>query len=72
MSENIELEKCPCCGGKARFYKAAGFISVSAEVRCTVCGLRTMEFRSQSMEDAKRMAAISWNRRDWPPAQPER
>ena len=59
-----KLKSCPCCGGEARIYKSWGFASVYAEVRCTVCGLRTMEFKSLNMNDAIQMAALSWNRRE--------
>ena len=58
-----ELKHCPCCGGKASLYTGAFFTSV-AQVRCKQCGIRTMEYKSASPEDAKLQAIAAWNRRE--------
>lgn len=58
----IELKQCPFCSGKASLYSGAFFTSI-AQIRCKQCGIRTMEYKSASSEDAKLQAIAAWNRR---------
>lgn len=56
----IELESCPCCGGKARL-----FVSSGVRVLCTKCGLTTRilvdseRIETSAVEDVIK----AWNRR---------
>lgn len=58
-----KLKPCPFCGGEAYLHKSVLF-SIKCVVMCDSCGARTMEHTSSSIEDAKRNALASWNRRD--------
>ena len=59
---NDKLKPCPFCGGEAALHKIA-FFKHEAYVRCKTCGVRTLEFSSATMEDAKLKAIEAWNRR---------
>lgn len=57
MSEikcDIQLKKCPFCGGEARIIGAVGTVFW---VKCTECGAETQS------EITKQRAAERWNRR---------
>lgn len=57
-----KLKNCPFCGGEGRI-RSGAFFTCIAEVRCEQCGVRTMEYKSASSEDAKLQAIGAWNRR---------
>lgn len=62
MSKEAELKPCPFCGGNA-VLKHSVFVRFSAFVICKNCGVRTMEYTSNSLDDAKMLAMQIWNRR---------
>ena len=38
---DIELKRCPCCGGEAEFRNARILLDKGIYVKCKDCGLRT-------------------------------
>ena len=74
----FEIEKCPCCGGKAEIVRGETFGVRRSSVRCTECGLESRkifvdkpvlttkgldESTRYSESEATRMAVDLWNRR---------
>ena len=57
-----ELKPCPFCGGEAAV-RWTSFFSAEARVECGQCGCRTMFCKSNTSEDARRLAEMLWNRR---------
>lgn len=60
---NIELKNCPCCGSKAKIYKAALFFNCEAKVMCPTCRLQTATYKEANIENAIWFAVNAWNRR---------
>lgn len=60
-----ELKACPFCGGRAKIYDNAYhvFVNTYVQIRCTKCGVRTMEYRGQDWDDTHMLAIEAWNRR---------
>lgn len=57
MSDEMDLKKCPFCGGKAKFFALGN----EYEVYCTDCHASTGWY-SQTGE-GRELAAAAWNRR---------
>ena len=74
--KELQLKKCPMCGGIATFETGNVFTYISYFARCNKCGVRTPfeitgEYRRVdemkrvyvSEDDAKRRVSGIWNRR---------
>ena len=59
--EQESIKNCPFCGGKAHLYN--DFYYTYAYVKCSKCGIRTKEYRSNNWEDTNWLAIEAWNRR---------
>ena len=57
------MKPCPFCGGKAKVYKYALFITCEAKVMCPFCRIQTAAYKEQDMDNAIWFATNAWNRR---------
>ena len=73
---NIELKRCPFCGGQAELCQGEVMGRTVVYVKCKEChcfghdefegwtmGFENNPSKYRSLEDAKRIAASNWNRR---------
>lgn len=76
MENNIELKRCPFCGGQAELCQVEVVGRTVVYVKCNECasfgrkefegwtmGFKEHPAKYRSLEDAKRNAASNWNRR---------
>ena len=64
QDEEIQLENCPFCGGKAHIVlKQFDLFNVAAVIECEKCKARTDLYPPKIDNCAKDEAAAAWNRR---------